>query len=82
MDVLVISISISSYQVVNRVRKNVKIVVRVVVKIVVVYTSYKLSNKAKNKRNEYDAKKFYERKYDILDRFFSTFGYFNLVYSA
>ena len=28
MDVLVISFSISSYQVVNRVRKNVKIVVR------------------------------------------------------
>ena len=28
MDVLVISLSISSYQVVNRVRKNVKIVVR------------------------------------------------------
>ena len=57
MDVLVISISISSYQVVDRVRKNVKIVVRVVVKIVVVYTFYKLSNKDKNKRNEYDAKK-------------------------
>ena len=81
MDVLAISISISSYQVVNRVRKNVKIVVRVVVKIVVVYTSYKLSNKTKNKRNEYDAKK--SMKGNTISLIvFSTFGYFNLVYSA
>ena len=76
MDVLVISISISSYQVVNRVRKNVKIVLRA--RILPINHQIWPRIKEMNMTQ----KIIYERKYDIFDRFFSIFGYFNLVYSA
>ena len=76
MDVLVISISISSYQVVNRVCKNVKVVVRA--RILPINHQIWPRIKEMNMMQ----KIIYERKYDIFDRFFSIFGYFNLVYSA
>ena len=76
MDVLVISISISSYQVVNRVRKNVKIVV----KARILPINYQIWPRIKEMNMMQEI--IYDRKYDIFDRFFSIFGYFNLVYSA
>ena len=71
-----ISISISSYQVVNRVRKNVKIVV----KARILPINYQIWPRIKEMNMM--QKIIYDRKYDIFDRFFSIFGYFNLVYSA
>ena len=71
-----ILISISSYQVVNRVCKNVKIEVRA--RILPINYSIWQRIKEMNMMQ----KVLHERKSDIFDRFFSIFGHFNLVYSA
>ena len=71
-----ISLSISSYQVVNRVRKNVKIVVRARILPI----NYQIWPRIKEMKMM--QKIIYDRKYDVFDRVFSIFGYFNLVYSA
>ena len=68
-----ISISISSYQVVNRGRKNVKIVVRARILPI----NYQMWPRIKEMNMM--QKIIYDRKYDIFDRCFSIFGYFNLV---
>ena len=71
-----LSFSISSYQIVNRVRKNVKIVVRARILPINYQTWPRL------KEMNMMQKLIYEHKYDIFDRFICIFDYFNLVYST
>ena len=67
-----ISISISSYQVVNRVRKNVNIDNGALTLSI----NYQIWPRIKEMNMM--QKIIYKRKSDIFDRFFSIFGYFNL----
>ena len=67
-----ILISISSYQVVNRVRKNVNIDNGALTLSI----NYQIWPRIKEMNMM--QKIIYKRKSDIFDRFFSIFGYFNL----
>ena len=73
VDVFMISIRISFYQVFNRFRKNVKIIVRARI-FPINYPIWPKMNMMQ--------KIIFDRKWNIVHRFFSIFGYFNLVYSA